>query len=100
MKKKLTEELFINKWLEDYHNTSIKEVEEKYPEWMEDTNQGSREFYKTYAVSQVEHDEWYRWAIDVLAKHYRLSKKRARRAFWLNYLNVAPSIKEYIHNEG
>ena len=97
MKEKLTEELFINKWLEDYHNTSLEEVEKKHPEWIKDPSKGSREFYKTYAVSQIEHDEWYRWAIDVIAKHYRWSKKRAKKEFWLAYLNVSPSIKEYIN---
>ena len=94
MKAKLTEEEFIDKWLTDYHNTNLREVLENHPEWMENMADGSREFYKTYAVTNEQHDEWYAWAIQRIMKHYRYGKKRAEKAFAFPYLNVSPTVNQ------
>ena len=75
MKKKLTEEEFINMWLMAYHAIDLEGVKKAHPEWMENPEKHTRDFYRTYAVTQAQHDEWY------------------ERDFCLAYLNVAPSIK-------
>jgi len=115
MKPELTEEEFINWWLKKYHNTDLNGVRKAHPKWtksekrkpkpkyfpywlwylfIKDINKYTRDFYKTYAVTQEQHDEWYEWAINRIAKYYRYSKKRAKRMFCWDYLNVAPSIKD------
>jgi len=94
MKPNLTEEEFIDWWLEKYHNTNIEQVQKDHPEWMKDPQAHSRDFYQTYACTQEQHDEWYEWAIERIMKHYRLSKKRAKRDFALSYINVAPTVKD------
>ena len=89
MKARLTDTEFYNWWLQKYHNTSIEEIIEKEPELAK-----SREWYKKYAVTQAQHDEWYEWAIQRIAKYYGWSKKRATREFAFAYINVSPTVKE------
>jgi hypothetical protein len=91
MKPNLTEEEFINWWLEKYHNTNLEEVIQKHPEWKNEDH--SRDFYTTYAVTQEQHDEWYEWAIQRIMKHYRYGKKMAQKQFAFPYLNVSPTVK-------
>lgn len=93
MKAPLTEELFINKWLADYHNTSLQEIKDKNPDW-ESKEDPSGWFYKTYAVTNDQHDEWYEWAIGIIMKYYRVGKKRAKYNFTFPYLDVSPQIKD------
>jgi len=92
MKKKLTEEDVINGWLTKYHNTTLKEVEDSHPEWMENPEKHTRDFYQTYAVTQEQHDEWHKWMIDAIAKSHRLSRAYVKKHSWAIYLNCAPSI--------
>lgn len=92
MKKKLTSDVFVNKWLQDYHRTNLTEVMEVNG-W-KDNEDHSREFYAKYPVTKEQHDEWYEWAIKAIMKEYRLSKKAAKRSFTFAYLNCAPSVKE------
>ena len=94
MKTNLTEEEFLNRWLGKCFDTNLAEVKEAHPEWDDNSSEHSRDFYREYAVTQEEHDEWYTWAVDRVAKHYGYGKKYAKRAFSIPYLNVAPSIKE------
>ena len=93
MKPQLTEEEFINWWLREYHNTDLDGVKRVRPEWWEDPEKYTRDFYRAYAVTQEQHDEWYEWAINRLAKYHKYSKKYAKKAFCLSYLNVSPIIK-------
>jgi len=93
MKKLLTEEEFINWWLRKYHNTDIEGVKEAHPEWMDDPQKHTRDFYRTYAVTREQHDEWYAWAIKRLMKYYSMGRKRAEKSFCMDYLNVAPNIQ-------
>lgn len=90
-KQELTEEFLINWWLNKYHNTSIEQLLEENPEWAKNPEAHTREFHQTYKVTQAQHDEWYRWAIDTLAKYKHMSKKYIKRNFWTIYLNTAPS---------
>ena len=87
MRKQLTMEDYRNWWLQKYHNTNCEEVLKNYPE-----ESKSIEWYKIFAVTQEQHDEWYEWALNTLAKERRVSKKLARRMFSLPYLDAAPSI--------
>jgi len=88
-RKEPTIEDMINGWLLPYHNTTIEQIEK---EW--EGEKDSRIFYKKYAVTQAQHDEWYEWAITLLSKYFRRSKKMIRRQFCFDYLNCAPSIKK------
>jgi len=89
MKKRneLKQEDFYNWWLNKYHNTTISAIIEKEPELCKTTK-----WYKKYAVTQEQHDEWYEWAIQTIMKHYRCSRKMAQRNFAFDYLNIAPSV--------
>ena len=89
MKNKLTQEFIINGWLEKYHGITVKELCDKEPELAK-----SPDWYKKYAVTQAQHDEWYDWAIRLLAKQNKMSLMRTKHNFAFDYLNCAPSIKE------
>lgn len=88
MKEKLSEEYIIEGWLKKYHGLTIAELVKNEPELVK-----SHLWFKKYAVSQEEHDEWYQWAIKELCKSTGMSKKMVERSFAFNYLNVAPDIK-------
>ena len=89
MKKKLTTEFIMDYWLQKYHNINIQWLIENEPELIK-----SPEWYKKYAVTQAEHDEWYDLAIDYMSKYYKRSKKRIKRDFCFDYLNCSPTIKK------
>ena len=86
---KLTSEYIMEGWLKKYHNLTVEELMEKEPELVQ-----TPEWYKKYAVTQEQHDEWYEWAINEISKNQRCSKKAAKRSFVWDYLNLAPNIKE------
>lgn len=89
MKPRLTDTEFYNWWLRKYHNTSIQEICEKEPELAK-----SGEWYKKYAVTQEQHDAWYEWAVQRIAKYYAWSKPRAKKEFTFTYINVSPTVIE------
>lgn len=94
-RKKLTEVDLINWWLEKYHNTNIAEIQALHPEWRADNPEyNSRMFYEAYQVTEAQHDEWHKWAIDAFGGYLGLSKKRADREFAWTYLNCAPMVKK------
>ena len=93
MKTKLTEEDVINWWLEKYHNTNLTEILKTHPEWEDNPREHTAEFYRAYAVSQEQHDEWHKWMIDAIAKEHGMSKKFVKRHSWAVYLNCSPSVK-------
>jgi len=93
-RKKITEEDVINKWLGDYHNTSLEQILKENPEWNEDPQKYTRVFYDKYRVTQAQHDEWHDWMIDAIAKSYKMSKRYTKRSSWTIYLNTAPSITQ------
>lgn len=88
----MNEEDFLDKWLGDYHNTSVKKVMSDNPQW-DDGKDHSQDFYSSHKVTQEQHDEWYEWAINKVAKKLRCSKKLAKVKFSFAYLNVSPSTK-------
>jgi len=86
-RNELTEEMFYNWWLQKFHNTTIAELIEKEPELLK-----TLAWYKKYAVTQAQHDQWYEWAIDTICKNKKQSRKMVMRMFAINYLNLAPSV--------
>ena len=46
--KKVNPDDLINGWLK-HHNTTLKQVQENHPEWMENPNKHTREFYRNGA---------------------------------------------------
>ena len=75
-------------WLK-YHGKSVKWLIENEPELIK-----SPDWYKKYAVTQEQHDEWYEWAVSELGKNLRMPKTRVKRYFSFDYLNLSPSIKK------
>lgn len=87
-RKELNQEDIYNLWLEPYHGINVKWLIDNEPELIK-----TPEWYKKYAVTQAQHDEWYEKAIDLISKTNRCSKKFAKKNFCFDYLNLAPSIK-------
>jgi len=86
-RKELTADDLYNYWLKKYHNITLAELIENEPELIK-----TSDWYKKYAVTQPQHDEWYEWAITEICKDKRCSRKYAKRNFCFDYLNIAPSI--------
>ncbi len=91
MKKKeeLTSEFIMDYWLQKYHGITTQWLIDNESELIK-----TPKWYKKYSVTQLEHDEWYEWAIDTISKHRRLPKRYVRKSFVWDYLNLAPNIKE------
>lgn len=117
--KQVNMEDMLNLWLGRYHNTTIAEVKKKHPKWAKAEkkydemkknekvyteeerikissalNNASREFYREYAVTQEQHDDWEKLAKELVRKTTKLPKKIIERSWWSVYLDCAPSIKE------
>jgi hypothetical protein len=88
-KSEITSEFIMNYWLKKYHNIDIDWLMKNEPEFIK-----SSDWYKKYAVTQEQHDEWYNWAIDTMSKTFKLSKTTVKRRFVFDYLNLSPSVKE------
>ena len=88
-KKELTDTDLYNGWLVKYHGLTVEELMQKEPELCQ-----TPEWYKKYAVTQEQHDEWYEWAITEICKFRKCSRKFAERNFSFDYLNISPSVKK------
>jgi hypothetical protein len=86
---KLTAEYIMEGWLKKYHGLTVQELMEKEPELVK-----TPDWYKKYAVTNEQHDEWYEWAISEMSKNLKVSKKTVKRMFAIEYLNLSPSIKD------
>ena len=90
MPKEVDRNHIINGWLK-YHNLTVDElVKIETKEFLQ-----SPEWFKKYAVTQEQHDEWVAWAKDYIHKETRLSKKMIEKGWWSVYLDIAPSINQY-----
>ncbi len=78
---------YINGWLK-YFNTTIEEVFEKNPEYHTD----NAKFYRDYAVTQAQYDEWYDWALGEIKKDIKAPERYIKRSF--DWLNMAPSVRD------
>ena len=87
MRRALTYDYLLNSWLQKYHNITVDELREKEPELIK-----TPKWYKKYAVTQEQYDEWYKWAINEIAKSNSWSIKTAERQSVFAFLNLAPSI--------
>ena len=116
--KEVNMEDLLNLWLKKYHNTNYKKVKKDHPEWAdaervfdemkkhkkdfteeectaisERLNNATTEFYKTYAVTEEQHDEWVKEAKEYIRKITKLPKKLIERGWWSVYLDCSPSVK-------
>jgi len=89
MKRLLSQEFVMDWWLQKYHGITCQWLIKNEPELIT-----TPEWYKKYAVTQEQHDEWYDWVVSYMAKYYRQSKKIVKRRFCFDYLNCSPSIKK------
>ena len=80
-RKEISQEEIYNLWLEPYHGINVQWLIENESELIK-----TPDWYKKYAVSQSQHDEWYQKAIDLIAKTNRCSKKYAKKSFCWDYL--------------
>jgi len=91
--KQLTADDLYNGWLTPYHGITVEWLKKNEPELIKTV-----EWYKKYAVTQEQHDQWYEWAIDELCKAHGYRSKKSRelmkKNFCFDYLNIAPSVKE------
>ena len=85
-KEPLPAEFIRDYWLKKYHGIDTAWLIENEPDIIK-----TPDWYKKYAVTKEQHDEWYSWAIDTIAKHRGISKKSAKRDFAWDYLNLSPS---------
>ena len=89
MKRLLSQEFVMDWWLQKYHGITCQWLIKNEPELIT-----TPEWYKKYEVTQAQHDEWYEWAIDMICKDRRCSRKCAKRVFAVESLNIAPDIKK------
>jgi hypothetical protein len=87
MRKRLSEEDVINAWLFKYHGITVDELVKNEPELCK-----TPAWFKKYAITQDQYDEWYKWFISALQRDQKCSKKSAQRHSWSLQLNLAPSI--------
>lgn len=96
-RKDISETILVNTWLGKYYNTTLQEVEKNYKKENGEFLPGeTARFYKDFAVTQEQHDEWDKQIRKELRKKLKLSKKMFDRSYSLLYLNIAPSIKKII----
>lgn len=92
--KKVNPDDLVNWWLDKYHNTNLTEVLKHNPEWKDNPNEHTRDFYRKYEVTQEQHDEWQEWAKEYVREITKLSKKMINHSWPGIYLNCAPNVKE------
>lgn len=85
-KPKLSDKEIYNYWLK-HHNIDVDWLITNEPELIK-----TPEWYKKYAVTQEQHDEWYEWVIGRIMKQERCSRKTAEKLFCFDYLNLAPAV--------
>lgn len=90
--KKVNPKDLINWWLEKYHNTNLDKVVKENPEWKENPREHTKDFYKKYAVTQEQCDEWEKWAKEYTKKVTKVSKRLLERGWGLVYLDTSPQI--------
>jgi hypothetical protein len=79
----------LNGWLK-YHNTSVEQVILKHPK----EELSSPDWFKLYAVTQDQYDEWEKWAKEYLKKRAKISKLLIARQWAMICLDCAPAIKQ------
>ena len=95
VKRKLVDPtVLIDWWLTKYHNTNLKEVQDTHPEWLEEPEKHTNDFYREYMVTQEQHDEWEKWAKEYTKKITKVNKAVLERSWVWTYLNTAPRVKE------
>jgi hypothetical protein len=77
----------INWWLLKYHSKTVDDVLHEFPDARE-----SPEWFRVYAVTKEQHDEWHEWMKDTVAKQYHIPQKVIAKYTAFLYLNVAPSV--------
>jgi hypothetical protein len=87
-RKQVTADDLYNLWLEPYHGITVQWLVDNEPELIK-----TPEWYKKYAVTQAQYEEWYERALVEICKSYRISKKQAIRRTMFDFLNIAPSVK-------
>ena len=82
----------INWWLDKYHNTTLDEVKKDHPEWDENPENFTWDFYNTYKITQEQYDEWEIWAKDYIIKTMKIPKSNLKLYWDWICLDVAPSV--------
>jgi len=78
-----------NLWLVKFHNITIEEVIEKYPEEIK-----TIEWYKLFPCTREQHDWWVDECKKLLNKKYKYPKYYIEKAWWSVYLNVSPYVSD------
>jgi len=92
MRKQVSSDELVNWWLDKFHSTSLDKVLEENPEWKDNPQEHTREFYIKYAVTQEQANEWEAWAKEHIKKITKMSKKLIDKGWWSVYLDCSPSV--------
>jgi hypothetical protein len=95
-KEDIHEGMLVNVWLEEFFNIILKDLEaDKRFSKKDGTAKPNsvKKFYKTYAVTQKQHDWWHNLMVEILVKKYKVSKKYFEKTWCFMYLNCSPMIK-------
>ena len=88
MKKLPTRDELLDMWLGKYHNTTTKEVVEKYPEESKNPT-----WFELFPCTQEQSDEWEKEVKELYLKKYKVNKRLFERSWPLIYLDCSPYIK-------
>lgn len=77
----------LNGWLK-YHNITVTDVINNHTK--EELN--TPDWFKLYPVTQEQHDEWEKWAINYIATKTKYSKSYIKNHWGFVYLDCAPNI--------
>jgi len=91
MKAKLGELDIFNWWLGKFFNTNMADVRKDNPQWKDDSDKDSAEFYEKYAVTKEQMEEFDKYFYKEVPKLLKVTQKYWKRSGWLTYLNTAPS---------
>ena len=94
-KNLISERDLINEWLLEYFGKTYEEVEESYKDENSKSPEDiSREFYKDYAVTKEQYEEFSEKLKEFLCKKWKVNNKYYGRRFGFNLVNILPSVKK------
>lgn len=85
--KQVSREEMLNLWLEKYHNITVQEVLQKYPEECK-----SPDWFKLFPCTPEQYQEWERQAKLICQKKYKIPKRYLEETWWIVSLSCSPYI--------
>jgi hypothetical protein len=91
--KEIGSEDLVDVWLYKFFKTTLTEVSKEYKKDSDGIylNGETNRFYKTYALTDEQYEEWDKAIKDFLCYKFKISKKRYNKEFGIAQLNFSPS---------